>query len=162
MNGSRRTLLISIHPTYARDIFVGRKRVELRKRAPRVGRGDDVLVYCTSPVKALVGKIRVEGVVRGRPPSLWRKMGKQTCLTRSQFNNYYDRRHTAYGILVGEALALPRSMSLSELRVRWPGFNPPQSYWYLDRDQEVKLLGHSPCFTRRSLVLGTPNQAAGD
>ena len=49
------TLLISIHPEYAKKIFEGTKRVELRRIQPKIFEDDLVVVYVTSPVKRSFG-----------------------------------------------------------------------------------------------------------
>ena len=46
------TLLLSIHQNHAENIFLGNKRVELRKTKPKIINGDRVFLYVSSPVKA--------------------------------------------------------------------------------------------------------------
>ena len=53
---SPNVLLLSIHHKYTNMIFDGNKRVELRRVRPRhLNEGDLILVYATSPEKALLG-----------------------------------------------------------------------------------------------------------
>ena len=56
-------VLLSIKPKYADKIFNGTKTVELRRICPKVTEGDLILVYVSSPVKALVGEFEVKKIV---------------------------------------------------------------------------------------------------
>src|SRR6185503_3263930 len=60
-------LLISVRPRFAEMIFAGTKVVELRRLRPRIGTGDLVFVYVSSPVMALAGAFEVGEVVSGAP-----------------------------------------------------------------------------------------------
>ena len=69
-------LLLSIHPEYAEKIFDGTKRVELRRVRPRLQNGDLVIVYVSSPVKAVCGAFRVDNVVAGTAPDKLKALPK--------------------------------------------------------------------------------------
>jgi predicted transcriptional regulator len=63
---ARKTLLISIKPRYAEMIFSGVKTVELRRKEPRVGQGDRMVVYVSSPIMEVTGECTVAKRI---PPS---------------------------------------------------------------------------------------------
>ncbi|MDD2620893.1 MAG: ASCH domain-containing protein [Syntrophomonadaceae bacterium] len=64
-------LLLSIHPEYARMIFEGTKKVELRKICPRrVASGDYVFVYVTSPIQMLIGYFEIEKIIAKEPENV--------------------------------------------------------------------------------------------
>ena len=62
----RKILLLSIHPEHAKNIFDGIKTVELRRTRPRLSKCDQVLVYVSSPTKALVGAFEVKKVIEDK------------------------------------------------------------------------------------------------
>ena len=125
------SLLLSIRPEYAESIFGGIKRVELRRLRPKVSRGDWVLVYVSSPTKALVGTFEVEGVIEERPHVLWTIVGEDAGLSRKRFKQYFAGADFGYAIKVGRIRLFRKAHSLAQLRARIPGFHPPQSYRYL-------------------------------
>ncbi len=136
MNGS--ALLLSIKPRFADAIFARTKRVELRRVKPRVGPGDLVLVYVTSPRCTLEGAFEVERVFAESPTVLWRHVEKQAGVTKEEFDSYFSGRDVAYGIVVRKIWKLP-PVSLSALRRA--KIRPPQSYQYLDRAVAGRLTG---------------------
>ena len=76
-----KALFLSVRPTFAQLILSGSKTVEVRRVVPRsVQPGSLVLVYASSPEKALWGICFVEKISTGRPETIWRKLGKATGL----------------------------------------------------------------------------------
>src|SRR5438876_12316648 len=98
MNGS--ALLLSIKPRYADAIFSRQKRVELRRVKPRVGPGDLVLIYVSSPRCALEGAFEVERVIEATPTALWGHVSQNAGVTRDEFDEYFGDREKAYAIVV--------------------------------------------------------------
>ncbi len=131
-SSSVKALLLSIHPRYTELILAGSKTVELRKREPRVPPGTMVVMYASHPTCALVGAFVLRGVVNRPPTKLWIEHGSQTGVSQETFERYYADHECAFGLLVGEVLPLAREVSLATLRRCWRGFQPPQSYRYLD------------------------------
>jgi predicted transcriptional regulator len=132
-------LLISVKPEYAEKIFAGVKTVELRRTRPRLLRGDLVLIYVTSPVKALTGICEVAQVIEGTPAALWEALRTQAGISAEVFHKYYSDAAVGYGICLKSASRLARPVHLDLLRAEWPGFHPPQCYRYLT-PQQVGLI----------------------
>ncbi len=137
---SRPVLLLSIRPEFAGGIFAGRKTVELRRVRPRVSRGDLVIVYATSPLKAVVGHFDVGGVFEETPTALWDKVAGNAGITHEQFSSYYEGARSAFGISIENPREFREGLGLSFLRQELQGFHPPQSYHYLDPSQAEKIL----------------------
>src|SRR5947208_13899049 len=129
------TLLLSLRPEFADLVFAGAKKVELRRVRPRVQADEWILVYVSTPVKALVGAIQVESVIEGVPASLWKKVRRDAGITRQRFDEYYEGAPKGFGIVLSAVKKLPEPVTLSRLRQVWPNFHPPQSYRYLERVQ---------------------------
>lgn len=134
------SLLISIRPKYADQIFNGQKKVELRRVKPRVSSGDTVLVYVTSPTKALLGAFEVEKVVESSPNRLWSKVANIAGISKEEFIDYYDGTEKAYGIFIKKSWHLETPLALSNLKTKWENFHPPQSYRYVSL-KEATVIG---------------------
>jgi predicted transcriptional regulator len=126
-----KVLLLSIRPEHAEKIFRGQKKVELRRIRPKVKRYDKVVVYVSSPVKALMGLFEVERVVEELPQYLWWQVRHDAGVSKQQFDHYYTGARIGFGIFLTKAEMLPKPIPLTLLRKEWIGFHPPQSYRYL-------------------------------
>lgn len=129
-------LLLSIRPRHAEKILDGTKTVELRRVLPRIRKGDLVLIYASSPVKALIGTFKVDKVVTDRPRQLWDIVQDKAGITRKEFNAYYAGASEGYGIFFSDVLSLHKPLNLETLRQEWPSFHPPQGYCYLTEEKE--------------------------
>jgi predicted transcriptional regulator len=134
-------LLLSIHPQYADKIFEGTKKVELRKVRPKLEADDWVLVYVSSPIKALVGAFQVERVVESSKVQLWKVVQTDAGITRQEFNAYYDDHSKGIGIFFRETRKFQKPIALIQLKEAWPGFHPPQCHRYLTPEQFMKIEG---------------------
>lgn len=139
----KRTLLLSIRPKFAEMIFNGSKRVELRRRRPRVCAGDKVYVYMSSPVRALVGEFVVQRVLSSSVDDLWDIVRDCAGITQEHFEEYYSGTDLGYAIFVAESTRLPSPIELDDLRRIWRGFRPPQCYAYLSHN-ELSLIEGDP------------------
>lgn len=132
-----RVALMSIHPEYVDAILAGTKRVEFRKR-PIADDVTHVIVYATAPVSAVVGAFTVENQSTATPSSLWKTFATVAGITRSGFFSYFADRPHGVGIQVGQVLAPPEPLSLTEhLGV----IRPPQSFQYLAAHTAEPVLG---------------------
>lgn len=135
-NKNNTLLLISIKPQYAAKIFKGEKTIELRKSAPqRVGVNSYMLIYVTSPVKELWGICKIKNIIKDKPDILWEKLGQKAGISKIEFDNYYADSNNAFGIELKEVKSLlGHTINLEKLKKIIPGFNPPQTYRYIDND----------------------------
>jgi predicted transcriptional regulator len=137
----KHALLISVHPKFAEKIFAGTKVVELRRVRPRIGKGDLVFVYVSSPVMALEGAFEVGDIVAGTPNSIWRQFNGGSGLSKSEFDAYYKGKETAFAILIRKLWRLPVPVRLAKLRKERSGFHPPQSYHYICKQAFTRIAG---------------------
>jgi predicted transcriptional regulator len=131
-------LLLSIKPEYANKIFSGKKTIELRRMRTRLNRGDLVLVYVSSPIKALVGSFEVEGIsqieIENLPKDLnkvWKQVKDQAKISYKEFKKYYKGASVVVGIYLTNVKNYAVPIELEQLRQKIPKFHPPQSYRYL-------------------------------
>jgi predicted transcriptional regulator len=135
MPKSKSALLISIRPKHAEKIFNGSKTVELRRIRPRLKNGDLVLVYVSSPVKALMGAFEVASVSSGSPRQIWIKFNGKSGLTQTEFDDYYEGAKHAFAVVLKRLWKFEKPVKLKQLRQRGSGFRPPQSYHYLNAEE---------------------------
>ncbi len=149
----RNMLLLSIHPEHADKIFAGTKCVELRKLRPRVTKDDWVLVYASSPTKALLGVCQVAQVIEGSPRKLWTQVRGQAGITKGRFDDYFDGIPNGFGIWLGDVKRLNVPLELQSLRQQWANFQPPQSYKYV-LPEEIQGLSELSALVRSSVTQG--------
>lgn len=131
---NKRQVLLSIKPAYAQKILNGTKTVELRRTCPKIEDGDDLLVYVSSPIKAITTIVTIGKIVSEQPSLLWPKVAKLAGISRMEFNEYYKGATIAFAFHINGLQCLKKPIRLEDIRKRWKGFNPPQSYRYVDPD----------------------------
>ncbi|MDJ0648267.1 MAG: ASCH domain-containing protein [Xenococcaceae cyanobacterium MO_188.B19] len=135
-----KVLLLSIKPKYVTQIFSGKKTVELRRVKTKLKPGDLVIVYSTSPQKALTGFFEVDKVLRDENlDSFWQKVKDYARVNHETFQDYYRGAALAVGIFIKNYHQFSKPVSLETLKSNIPGFHPPQNYHYLD-DEKVNIL----------------------
>ena len=132
-------LLLSIHPRYVDAILAGEKRVELRRRAPRINRGA-ALIYATAPKMELVAAFHITSVIRAPLGLLWQLVHVSAGTTRKEFDSYFCGLETGVAIQINDVVEFEKPISLATLRVKWRGFHPPQGFRYV-ADADVAKLG---------------------
>ncbi len=133
------TALLSVRPRFAEALLDGTKSVEIRRRRARIADGSLCLLYASSPVRALVGAIRVRRTDIDRPAALWRRWGDEVGLTRHEFDAYVHGSMLPCAIVVDASFRLPRPIALAELRRRQHDFIAPQSYRFLRAGELASL-----------------------
>jgi predicted transcriptional regulator len=127
-----RALLLSVKPQYADLILDGRKTVELRRTCPSLPAGASVVLYGSSPMRAILGTATLDAVECETPAQLWKSVGHLTGIGFEQFAAYFADTSVAYGL----RLIAPRPcepLPLQELRQH--GLEPAQSWRYLTQEQ---------------------------
>ncbi|MCD9019128.1 ASCH domain-containing protein [Parachryseolinea silvisoli] len=126
----KKYLLLSVKQQYTEQILQGRKTIELRKSKPSVSSGDVIIIYCTSPVKAIVGTATIEDVITHTPSEMWELHSQKLGITKRAFFEYYENSDKAIGIVMSHVATLPEQIQLSSIKQRIPTFSPPQTYRY--------------------------------
>ncbi|MFO8101149.1 MAG: ASCH domain-containing protein, partial [Dehalococcoidia bacterium] len=78
-----------MRPKYAERILDGKKSIELRRVRPVVPEGAVLLIYVSSPVKALGAISTVQCVTSAQPHELWKSVKDKAGLTRTEFHSYF-------------------------------------------------------------------------
>jgi predicted transcriptional regulator len=134
-----RVLLLSIQPRFTDALVSGRKSVELRRSRMQATPGCQVVIYSSSPVKAVVATAVLEAIDCRDPEDLWSRSGPVTAVTKAEFDAYFSGAERAYGLHLRDIASLKTPVSLRNLR-EGLGVEPPQSFRYLSRKQAELLL----------------------
>ena len=137
---SYRVVLLSIKPKYANAILNGTKKFELRKKAPSLDPGDIIIIYSSSPDKAIIGGFQLSSLISMTPKRLWRLVRHWSLVNKREYEEYFTNCINANALEVGIAWRLERPIGLDPLRQYWPHFSPPQNYRYLWADQDGSVL----------------------
>jgi predicted transcriptional regulator len=126
----KKYLFISVKEQYTNRILDGTKRIELRKSRPSVSAGDYVIIYCTSPVKAIVGVAQVDELICHTPQQMWKLHSKKLGIDRKDYFDYYVDSDKAIGIVLSQVKKLSYGICLNIIKQHLPRFTPPQTYKY--------------------------------
>lgn len=132
-------VLLSIQPYFANKIFDGTKKVELRRSIPKFHKDRIVILYVSTPVKAIVGGFQFSHVIEETPIKLWYKVKDIAGVTYEQFHNYYSGVNNGYGIFINKIWKYNEPLTLNELRDSLSDFSPPQNFRYLCKTQANNL-----------------------
>ena len=129
-------LLLSIRPEYATKIFNHTKTVELRRVRPRLlNEGDLVVIYVSSPEKAVVGSFNVDNIVEKPIADLWEEVENIAGISHEEFYDYYKGVKVGVGIFLKDIHRFSQPVELHRLRNKLPNLKPPQSFRYLTASQ---------------------------
>ena len=122
--------LMSIRPKYARAIFAGRKKYELRKLsgAPVIEEGSTIVVYASGQIKGVIGEFRAGRVIRATPEKVWEIVRHPGSGIGDDAWFYIRGARQAIAIEVLDPSPYPRTITLEEIRRIIPGWMPPFSY----------------------------------
>jgi predicted transcriptional regulator len=127
-NGSA---LLSVKPRFADALLDGLKTVEIRRRRAHLADGSLCLLYASSPLRALVGVIRVRETDTDTAEALWTRYGELAAISRAEFDTYLRGSTRPCAIVIEAAVRFPHAIALAELRRRQNDFVTPQSYRFL-------------------------------
>ncbi|RLE96840.1 MAG: DNA-binding protein [Thermoprotei archaeon] len=129
--------LLSIKPVFGEQILSGVKGYELRRRG-RFEPGSIMVLYESSPVRAVVGEFKAGRVFRVELDELlgMLRRGELRGCGEADVPYVLGARRVVV-IEVVEPLRYPRPVTLAELRRLVPGFRPPVSYARFDEYYEA-------------------------
>lgn len=107
---------------------------------PNIPPGAIALIYSASPVCALVDIGAGVAIHVDERERIWHRHGRNTGITRSEYDEYFEGSLDAVAIALGAVRRLPQPLALPQLRQGHAWFRPPQSFRYLTR-QPIASLG---------------------
>jgi predicted transcriptional regulator len=134
---AKRALFISVKPQYANAILDGTKTVELRRTRPNLPDGSLVILYSSTPTRAVVGWAHLTGVREGTPIEIWNEYGDAAAIEELDYDAYFDGADQAFALQLDTVVAAVQPIPLSVIRSI--GIQPPQSWRYVPADVTTKL-----------------------
>ncbi len=127
-------IVISIKPDYVEKILSGTKKIELRKSTPNTNLNDVLVIYSTSPIKAIVGFCQVKSIIKTSPIKMWDLHSGDLGIKKDDFLRYYGDSQNAIGIVLGKTRRLKKKIPLETVKELFPNFTPPQTFKYFSLD----------------------------
>jgi predicted transcriptional regulator len=81
-------ILLSIKPEYVEQIFNKTKRYEYRRILAK-NNVDSIIIYCTYPVKKIVGELKIKSIIMKPPTTLWKMTRHNAGVSRAKFYEYF-------------------------------------------------------------------------
>ena len=135
-----RALLLSVRPRFARGLLAGTKTAEVRRRFPEVHEGTTVIIYSSSPDKAVLGTMRTRRLVRSNTEEIWREYSDAIGIGHAELKDYLEGATDCSVLELDTPTVWSRPVGLVELR-RQLGIEPAQSFRYLTARQLSRLQG---------------------
>ena len=125
---------MSIMARYAKMILSGEKKIEIRRMFSKKWKGSKVIIYASRPERSLVGEALIKDVVLDSPENTWERFSDQIGCTREQFDKYTASKNEIYAIVLQDAAAYRKSISIREISdLLKENLRPPQNYYNLDK-----------------------------
>lgn len=121
-------ILMSIKPVYVEKILSGGKHFEYRKTLPKKNGIDKIIIYSSSPVKKVVGEVKVKNILVENKEVLWNKTKEKSGTTKEFYDSYFKDKEIAIAYELGEVKIYNPYKELSNFGINFA----PQSFIYLD------------------------------
>lgn len=121
-----KSILISIKPEYVEQIFNGSKRYEYRRRLPN-DKIDKIVIYCTAPVKSVVGEVSVIKTLSNTLGKLWKQTKDFAGISKEKYFDYFSRKEIANCFVLGDYVKYNQPRKLEDFGVKVA----PQSWVYV-------------------------------
>ncbi|MGE5340219.1 MAG: ASCH domain-containing protein [Candidatus Omnitrophota bacterium] len=119
-------VILSIKPEFADAILSGIKTVEFRKALFKK-KVDKVFIYCSSPVKKIIGYFTFNEIVRDTPQNLWQRFSQHGFIDEISFFKYFENKDIGFSICIKSVNQFSTSIDPYEVIDK---FTPPQSFIY--------------------------------
>jgi predicted transcriptional regulator len=136
-SAEERALFISVKPKHADAILDGRKTVELRRTRPNLPEGSLVILYSSTPTRAVVGWAQLIGVREGTPIEIWDEFGAAAAIEELDFDAYFDGTDQAFALELDDVVVATQPIPLSVIRSI--GIQPPQSWRYVPAEVTTQI-----------------------
>lgn len=130
-------VMISLTPTYGELMLSGSKTIELRNRIIRIEPLTTIWMYVKLPVGKIVAHADVERVIHDCPFAIWNSYRERMCIERAQFERYVGNRVRVSAIFLQDLKKLDEPLSITRIRSRLHGFQPPQFYFRIEPESTL-------------------------
>ncbi len=123
---SRRNIVLPIKPSYADKILSGEKKYEYRKRLCKDSI-DKIYIYATSPVKRIIGEVKVLQKLNQEKEILWEISKEESGVSKEEFFKYFQKTDNGSAYYLGEVKKYNQPLTLESIGIKYT----PQSYVYI-------------------------------
>lgn len=123
---SRRNIVLPIKPLYADKIISGEKKYEYRKRLCKDSI-DKIYIYATSPVKKIIGEVKVLQKLNQKKEILWEISKEESGVSKEEFFKYFQKNKIGCAYYLGEVQKYNQPLTLESIGIK----HTPQSYVYI-------------------------------
>lgn len=158
-----KVLFISVKPRYARAILEGRKTVEVRRKFPQLPSGTMVVLYSSSPERAVLGTVRLKRTTRVASSAVWAMHADSIDIGKDALSEYLEGADASTLLEVEDPQTWEQPIPLDQLRDLL-GVEPPQSFRYL-RPEQVALIsaqGNDLRYGRENAVIPIDLHSRGE
>jgi type I restriction enzyme S subunit len=130
----QKNLLLSIQPRIVKEIVDGKKLFEFRKKLPQMDNNrisQIVVIYCSSPKMQIFGSFKLGRYFHADFEQLMTEVNA-TESYQKRISKYFKDKSSCHAMEITELNIYDIPLGLAELREKFPGFVPGQSYRYLD------------------------------
>ncbi|MBO6520170.1 MAG: hypothetical protein JJ900_04675 [Rhodospirillales bacterium] len=127
-------ILISVEERHTLKMLAGAKTVELRRKPLNIDPGTRVWIYSKLPRGQIHAFATARDVVSGPPAEIWSHYGTMACVSKREFDTYFDDLQTGYAIILEDVAPLSPGLALATIRETVSRFQPPQFFKRLSND----------------------------
>lgn len=121
---SKKEVILSIRPEFVQKIFSGEKKFEIRRRIWRNSSINLVYIYCTFPVKKVVGCFNIAYICEAPILDVWKVVKNECCLNKKDFLKYFGSQEFGYAIKIKNPLEFIEPIDLISIKA-------PQNFCYV-------------------------------
>ena len=120
-------ILLPIKPVYTSKILEKNKLYEYRKNRCQkdINR---IIIYCTSPIKKVLGEVEVIEIISNTPEKLWQETKEYSGISKDKYMQYFKNKTIAYAYKLCKVTVYDPPKTLADLGINFY----PQSFIYLD------------------------------
>jgi predicted transcriptional regulator len=122
-------IVMSVHPNYSKQIFDGKKSIEIRRKFNSKWKNHVATIYSSSPVKEILGFATIKNVIEDKPENIWDKYSEKIGCSKAEFEGYTKGTKKVFAIFLSEIDRFHNNLSLNYLSNFLENkITPPQSY----------------------------------
>jgi len=102
------------------------KKIEYRTKLAK-DNVDKMIIYCTAPIKNIVGEVDVIRTITDKLEKIWNKTKKYSGISKEGFDTYFTKNKTANAYVLDDVKEYRRYKTLEDFDLK----TAPQSFYYL-------------------------------
>jgi len=125
-------VLLSIKPTYVKEIIAGNKKYEFRKvifKTPH--KIEKVFIYSSYPVKNIIGTFTIGKIIKGTPEDLWHQCHQFAGIKKKDFFKYFNNKNQGFAISIENIEIFLKPLDPYKSII---DFKAPQSFCYVENN----------------------------